>query len=68
MKQQPSRIKYKKNHKPSILNLKLKHQKIFSCLNGIIGLKVIQNGYLSYNQIEACRKSVRRIMKKEGSL
>jgi ribosomal protein L16/L10AE len=68
MKQQPSRSKYKKNHKPAFLNLKLKQQKMFYCLNGVMCLKAIQNGYLSYNQIEACRKSVRRIMKKEGFL
>ena len=68
MKQYPSKLKYKKNHKPSILNLKLKQQKIFSCNNGIIGLKAIENGYLTFNQIEACRKSIRRIMKKEGYL
>jgi ribosomal protein L16/L10AE len=68
MKQQPSNIKYKKNHKPSFLNLKLKQQKIFYCSNGIIGLKAIENGFLTFNQIEACRKSIRRIMKKEGFL
>jgi len=68
MKQQPSKLKFKKNHKPSYLNLKLKQQKIFSCSSGIIGIKVLENGYLTYNQIEACRKSIRRIMKKEGSL
>lgn len=68
MKQQPSNIKYKKNHKPSLLNLKLKQQKNFYCSNGIIGLKAIENGFLTFNQIEACRKSIRRIMKKEGFL
>jgi len=68
MKQQPSNIKYKKNHKPSFLNLKLKQQKLFNCHNGVVGLKAIENGFLTYNQIEACRKSIRRIMKKEGFL
>ena len=66
MKQQPSNIKYKKNHKPSFLNLKLKQQKLFNCHNGIVGLKAIENGFLTYNQIEACRKTIRRILKKQG--
>jgi len=68
MKQYPSNIKYKKNHKPSILNLKLKQQKLFSCNYGLLGLKSIENGFIAFNQIEACRKSIRRIMKKEGKL
>ena len=68
MKQYPSFLKFKKNHKPSVLNLYLKQQKNFYLNNGILASKVIENGYLTFNQIEACRKAIRRNMKKEGIL
>lgn len=68
MKQQPSNIKYKKNHKPSSFNLIASQQKVFFVDRGLIAIKAIENGVLSYNQIEACRKSIRRIMHKEGIL
>lgn len=66
MKQQPSRLKYKKYHKPSSSSLYLKEQKNFIPLKGQFGLKVLENGKLTYNQIEACRKSIRRMLKKNG--
>lgn len=66
MKQQPSRLKYKKYHKPSSSSLYLKEQKNFIPLKGQFGLKILENGKLTYNQIEACRKSIRRMLKKNG--
>jgi len=68
MKQNPSRLKYKKNHKPSISNLYLAEQKNFCSIKGHLILKSIENGKLTYNQIEACRKTVRRILKKQGAV
>jgi len=64
MKQNPSRLKYKKNHKPSSSNLYLAEQKNFSSIKGNLILKSLENGKLTYNQIEACRKTIRRILKK----
>lgn len=66
MKQYPSRLKFKKYQKPSYSNLYLSQQKNFHVLRGLLSLKAIENGKLTYNQIEACRKSVRRMIKKQS--
>jgi large subunit ribosomal protein L16 len=68
MKQNPSRLKYKKNHRPSISNTYLSEQKNFFTLRGLISLKSLENGKLTYNQIEACRKCIRRVLKKKGKI
>src|SRR6185369_11638326 len=68
MKQYPSKLKYKKNHKPSFSNLYLADQKNFYSLKGNLILKSIENSKLTYNQIEACRKTIRRVLKKQGSV
>jgi large subunit ribosomal protein L16 len=66
MKQQPSRLKYKKYHKPSSSSLFLSEQKSFMPIKGHIALKAIENGKITYNQLEACRKSIRRMIKRNG--
>jgi len=66
MKQNPSRLKFKKNHKPSSSNLILKQQKEAHTIKGLLSLKSIENGRLTYKQIEACRKAIRRKLKKQG--
>ena len=66
MKQNPSRLKYKKNHKPAYSNLYLAEQKNFYSMKGTLVSKSIENGRLTYQQIEACRKTIRRILKKQG--
>lgn len=68
MKQNPSKLKYKKNHKPAYSNLYLKQQKTFYPLKGVLALQTVENSKLTYNQIEACRKSVRRVLKKQGNV
>lgn len=68
MKQNPSKLKYKKNHKPSISNLYLIQQKTFYPLKGFLALKTLENTKLTYKQIEACRKSIRRVLKKKGNV
>lgn len=68
MKQNPSRLKYKKNHKPAFSNLFLKQQKTFYPLKGVLAIQSLENNKLTYNQIEACRKSIRRILKKQGNV
>jgi large subunit ribosomal protein L16 len=68
MKQNPSRLKYKKNHKPSSSNLFLTEHKNFNSVKGNLILKSLENGKLTYNQIEACRKTIRRILKKQGKV
>ena len=66
MKQQPSRLKYKKYHKYSSSCLYLSEQKNIIPIKGQVALKSLENKRLTYNQLEACRKSVRRILKKNG--
>ena len=66
MKQQPSRLKYKKYHKPSSSCLYLKEQKNIVPTKGLLALKSLENKRITYNQLEACRKSIKRILKKRG--
>jgi large subunit ribosomal protein L16 len=66
MKQQPSRLKYKKYHKPSSSSLYLLEQKNIIPNRGFLALKALENKRITFNQLEACRKSVRRILKKNG--
>jgi len=68
MKQYPKTIKFKKNHKSAKSYLKLQAQKIFFLSSGLFGLKALEAGKLNYKQIEACRKSLRRDMKKKGKI
>jgi len=68
MKQYPSNLKYKKNHKLSASLLYLIEKKNFYPYNGYISLKATKNCKLTYNQIEACRKSIRRALRKQGSI
>jgi len=66
MKQQPSRLKYKKYHKPSSSSLFLNEQKNIIPIKGQLALKALENKRINYNQLEACRKSVKRMLKKNG--
>ena len=66
MKQQPSRLKYKKYHKPSSSNLFILEQKNVIPIKGHLALKSLENGKITYNQLEACRKSIKRMIKKDG--
>jgi len=66
MKQQPSRLKYKKYHKPSSSCLLLSEQKNVTPIKGQLALKSLENKRVTYNQLEACRKSIKRMLKKNG--
>lgn len=66
MKQYPSRLKFKKNHKIKFSNFILMEQKSFFPLKGQYFLKVVESGKLNFKHIEACRKSVRRTLRKLG--
>ncbi len=68
MKQYPSRLKYKKNHKVRSSFLILKEQKNFYAKMGNLALKTKEAGKLTYSQIEACRKCIRRNLKKQGKI
>jgi large subunit ribosomal protein L16 len=66
MKQQPSRLIYKKYHKPPYSSLFLAEQKNIVLIKGFLGLKALENKRITYNQLEACRKTIRRMLKKDG--
>ena len=66
MKQSPSNLKFKKNHKIRKSVLILKEQKVFFPAFGEFGIQSVESGQLTLKQIEACRKSIRRNVKKLG--
>jgi large subunit ribosomal protein L16 len=68
MKQCPSRLKYRKNHRVSFSFFKIREKKSFFSLNGTFVLKSIEPGKLTFKQIEAGRKCIRRNVKKAGSI
>jgi ribosomal protein L16/L10AE len=68
IKQQPSRLKYRKNHKVSRSFFFLDAFKNFFPLYGTYALKSLSYGKLTFKQIESGRKSIRRNINKRGSI
>jgi len=68
MKQLPSNYIYKKCHKANYSYIKLLDRKNFFSLYGLYGLQSLKHGKLTYKQIEACRRTIRRGLKKLGFL
>jgi ribosomal protein L16/L10AE len=66
MKQNPSRLKFRKNHKVSFSFSMIKDNYSFYPLYGKFALKSVESGKLTFNQIEAGRKSIRRNINKKG--
>ena len=66
MKQYPKSIKYKKNHKLKLSFYKIMNYKTFLPIKFEYALQCIEPGKILYKHIEACRKSVRRTLKKKG--
>lgn len=66
MKQNPSRLKFRKNHKVSFSFFNIKDNKTFFPMHGNFALKSMDPGKLTLKQIEAGRKSIRRNVKKKG--
>jgi len=64
MKQCPSRLKFKKYHRIPTSVLFLSEQKVFFPIFGNYAIKALSYLRLNLNQIEACRKSIRRKFKK----
>ena len=67
MKQFPKSIKYKKNHKVNDKFLTLSEKKRVLPFFGNIALQSIVAGKLTYKQIEACRRTVKRGLNKKGN-
>jgi len=68
MKQQPSRLKFRKNHKVGSSFLFLRDQKTFLPIHGRFALKSLQAGKLTFKQMEAARRSIRRNIYKQGEV
>jgi len=68
MKQYPSNLKFKKYHKLNNFNLKSMEKKNFYINNGNIAIKSIESGKLNFKQIESCRRTIKRGLKKIGNL
>lgn len=68
MKQQPSRLKFRKNHKVSFSYFFINDHKTFFPMHGKFALKSLTSGKLTFKQIEAGRKSIRRNINKKGNV
>lgn len=66
MKQYPSNLKYKKNQKPASSLLYLSDNKTFYSVKGNFLIKSLENASLTYNQLESCRKSIKRKIRRQG--
>lgn len=66
MKQSPSNLIYKKYHKPSFSFSHLLEQRRFYPIRGTYGLVSKEHGRLTFRQIEAGRRTIRRQMRKMG--
>jgi len=65
MKQLPSKLKYKKYQKVNNSYMFLLERKNFFISYGTLGLQSLTFGKLRYKQIEACRRTIRRGLKKQ---
>lgn len=66
MKQHPSRLKFKKYHKVNKSFMHLKEVKSVFSKYGSYFIRSLEYGKLCFPEIEACRKSLKRVLKKEG--
>ena len=68
MKHFPTNFFYKNCLKANYSYIKLLDRKNFFSLYGLYGLQSLKYGKLTYKQIEACRRTIRRGLKKLGFL
>jgi ribosomal protein L16/L10AE len=68
MKQYPSNLKYKKYHKLNSFNLKTIDKKNFHLDDGVLAIKSVESGKITFKQIESCRRTIKRGLKKIGNL
>jgi len=60
MKAYPKNLAYKKYHKVDSNFLSLSDQKQFFLIDGRYGIQSLESGKLTFKQIEACRRTLRR--------
>lgn len=68
MKTFPNNLEYKKYHKVNKNFLTLLEQKFFFPLEGNFAIQAAESGKLTYKQIEACRRTIRRGLGKLAKL
>jgi len=68
MKQYPSNLKYKKYQKLNSFHLKTKEKKSFFLSDGNLAIKSLESGKINFKQIESCRRTMKRGLKKTGNL
>jgi large subunit ribosomal protein L16 len=68
MKQYPTRLKFKKNHKIKKSYFYLWENKNFYPKVGLFAIQSVKPGKLIFNQIEACRKSIKRNIRRIGKI
>jgi ribosomal protein L16/L10AE len=66
MKQYPARTKFKKYHKANFSYSSILEHKSFLPVFGLSGIQALESGTMTYKQIEACRRALRRGLKKTG--
>lgn len=60
--------KYKKLHRPNYRFVKLVEQKLFSPIYAEFAIQASEAGKLTYKQIEACRRALRRGLGKSAKI
>jgi len=68
MKQYPNNLKYKKYHRINNFYITSKEKKLFFIAKGEFGLQSIETGKINFKQIESCRRTLKRGLKKIGNL
>ena len=68
MKQYPASTKYKKYHKVNSSFRKHFEQRSFYPSYGACGVQATECGKLTYKQLESCRRTLRRGLKKMGTI
>jgi ribosomal protein L16/L10AE len=68
MKQFPNSLKFKKYQKLNLFNLKSLEIKKFLLNYGSIAIQSLEYGKLKFKQIESCRRTLKRGLKKIGNL
>jgi len=61
-------MNFKKLHKVNSVYSKIQDNKTFMLRFGLIGIQALRYGKLTYKQIEACRRTLRRGLKKTGNI
>lgn len=68
MKQYPAKKKFKKYHKVNYNFSRLSERRTFLLNYGFSGIQAKKPGKLTYKQLEACRRTLRRGLKKSGNI